>query len=154
VLVRIGNTLNMLKLRVIAVGTILSCLVAWEKAGPTSPNESQSESGAARAANPGPIGVTTKSGVEMIHLSGGEFVMGNDRGNPDEAPAHKVKLSAFLIDKFEVTQEMFKRVQLPNPSHWQENPRKPVERVRWRDAKRYCNERSLLEQLEPCYDER
>lgn len=80
--------------------------------------------------------------------------MGTDRGSPDEAPAHKIKLSAFLMDKFEVTQEMFKQVQLPNPSHWQESPRKPVERVRWRDAKRYCNERSLLEQLQPCYNEK
>jgi formylglycine-generating enzyme required for sulfatase activity len=28
-----------------------------------------------------------------------------------------------------------------------------VEQVRWRDAKLYCNERSLLEGLTPCYDE-
>ncbi len=90
----------------------------------------------------------------MVSLPGGEFTMGSDRHNPDEAPAHKVRLSPFLIDKFEVTQEMFKQAQLPNPSHWQENPQKPVERVRWIDAKRYCNERSLLEKLEPCYNEK
>ena len=90
----------------------------------------------------------------MVYLPGGEFVMGNDRGNPDEAPAHKVRVSPFLMDKFEVTQEMFKQAQLPNPSHWQENPQKPVERVRWIDAKRYCNERSLLEDLKPCYNEK
>jgi len=28
-----------------------------------------------------------------------------------------------------------------------------VERIRWRDAKIYCNERSLAEGLTPCYDE-
>ena len=65
-----------------------------------------------------------------------------------------VRLSAFFMDKFEVTQEMFAKVQLPNPSHWQDSPQKPVERVRWRDAKQYCNERSLLEGLKPCYDEK
>lgn len=80
--------------------------------------------------------------------------MGSDRGNPDEGPAHKVKVSPFLMDKYEVTQEMFAKVQLPNPSHWNEQPKKPVERVRWRDAKQYCNERSLLEGLKPCYDEK
>lgn len=80
--------------------------------------------------------------------------MGSDRGNPDEAPTHKVKVSPFLMDKYEVTQEMFAKVQLPNPSHWNEQPKKPVERVRWRDAKQYCNERSLLEGLKPCYDEK
>ena len=90
----------------------------------------------------------------MIALPGGEFVMGNDHGNADEVPAHKVKLSPFLIDKLEVTHEMFAKAQLPDPSHWQENLRTPVERVRWRDAKRYCNERSLLEGLKPCYNEK
>jgi formylglycine-generating enzyme required for sulfatase activity len=49
---------------------------------------------------------------------------------------------------------MFTKAQLPNPSHWQDNPKKPVERVRWRDAKLYCNERSLLEKLKPCYNEK
>jgi formylglycine-generating enzyme required for sulfatase activity len=101
----------------------------------------------------GTIEVVTKSGVEMVWLPGGEFTMGSNQGNPDEAPAHQVKLSPFLMDKYEVTQEMFAKVQLPNPSRWQD-PRKPVERVRWRDAKQYCNERSLLEGLRPCYNEK
>jgi formylglycine-generating enzyme required for sulfatase activity len=90
----------------------------------------------------------------MIYLAGGEFNMGSSQGNPDEAPVHKVKVSGFMMDKFEVTQEMLVKVQLPNPSHWNENPKKPVERVRWRDAKQYCNERSLLEGLKPCYNEK
>src|SRR5258706_9127764 len=90
----------------------------------------------------------------MVYLPGGEFIMGSERGNPDEAPPHKARVSAFLVDKFEVTHEMFKKVQLPDPSRWQDNPKKPVERVRWRDAKQYCNERSLLEGLKPCYNEK
>ena len=96
----------------------------------------------------------TKSGIEMLRLSGGEFMMGSAQGNADEAPLHKVQVSAFLIDKFEVTHELFAKAQLPNPSHWQDNPKKPVERVRWRDAKQYCNERSLLDGLKPCYNEK
>jgi formylglycine-generating enzyme required for sulfatase activity len=130
----------------------LLCLVACEKAGPPSSNEGGQNN--AGAGNAGPVPVTTKSGAQMIYLEGGEFVMGTDNGNPDEAPAHKVRVSPFLMDKFEVTQEMFRQAQLPNPSHWQENAQKPVERVRWLDAKRYCNERSLLEQLQPCYNEK
>ncbi len=102
----------------------------------------------------GAVEVVTKSGVPMVSLPGGEFTMGSNQGNPDEAPAHKVRVSAFLIDKFEVTHEMFAKVQLPDPSHWQDSPKKPVERVRWLDAKRYCNERSLLEGLKPCYNEK
>jgi formylglycine-generating enzyme len=101
-----------------------------------------------------PLAVVTKSGVEMVYLPGGEFNMGSAQGASDEAPAHKVRVSAFLIDKFEVTHELFTKAQLPNPSRWQDTPKKPVERVRWRDAKQYCNERSLLEGLKPCYNEK
>jgi len=90
----------------------------------------------------------------MIYLPGGKFTMGSSQGNPDEAPPHPVELTPFAMDKYEVTQEMFAKVQLPNPSHWQDSPKKPVERVRWRDAKQYCNERSLLEGLKPCYNEK
>jgi formylglycine-generating enzyme required for sulfatase activity len=98
--------------------------------------------------------IVSKSGIEMVYLPGGGFTMGDAGSNPDEAPPHQIVLSPFLMDKFEVTQEMFARAQLPNPSHWQDNPKNPVERVRWRDAKQYCNERSLLEGLAPCYDEK
>ena len=101
-----------------------------------------------------PTEVVSKSGMPMVYIPGGEFTMGSDRGNADEAPAHKVTVSAFLMDRTEVTQEMLAKVQLPNPSHWQESPKNPVERVRWRDAKEYCNERSLLEGLKPCYNEK
>ena len=101
-----------------------------------------------------PSAVVTQSGVEMVALPGGEFLMGTGDGNPEEGPPHKVSVSPFLMDKFEVTHEQFAKVQLPDPSHWQENPKTPVERVRWRDAKAYCNERSRLEGLKPCYDEK
>ena len=101
-----------------------------------------------------PCEAVTKSGVEMVWLPGGEFLMGTSQGNADEGPVHKVKLSSFMMDKYPVTHEMFTKAQLPNPSHWQDNPKKPVERVRWRDAKQYCNERSLLEGLKPCYNEK
>ena len=101
-----------------------------------------------------PFAVVTKSGVNMIYLPGGDFMMGSSQGNADEGPVHKVTLSSFLMDTYPVTHEMFTKVQLPDPSHWQDNPNKPVERVRWRDAKQYCNERSMLEGLKPCYNEK
>jgi formylglycine-generating enzyme required for sulfatase activity len=116
--------------------------------------------GAAAAKGPavesaqGPIDLVSKSGVELVYLPGGAFVMGSDQGSADEAPAHKVTLTAFAMDKYEVTHEMYAKAQLPDPSHWRDNPRGPVEKIRWRDAKQYCNERSLLEGLKPCYNEK
>ena len=79
--------------------------------------------------------------------------MGADDGEKDESPVHRVQLSPFAIDKTEVTHAMFTAAELPNPSKWQDDPSRPVNQVRWRDAKLYCNERSLVEGLEPCYDE-
>lgn len=106
-----------------------------------------------RADNAAPGPLNTRCGP-MAYVPAGEFIMGTDHGNADEAPAHRVKLTAFWIDQSEVTHEMFAKVQLPDPSHWQDSPNKPVERVRWRDAKQFCNERSLLEGLKPCYNEK
>lgn len=96
---------------------------------------------------------TSASGVAMRFIAGGTFIMGSDKESADEAPAHEVTVDSFLMDQFEVHHELMVKVQLPNPSRWQDNPRKPVEQIRWRDAKEYCNERSRLEGLEPCYDE-
>ena len=140
----------------LALSAVAVLLTACGKSGSNTATENKS-TGAGADAKAGasqPVPVTTKSGVGMISLPGGEFVMGDDHGNADEAPAHKVKLTPFLMDKFEVTHEQFAKVQLSDPSHWQDSPQKPVEQVRWRDAKRYCDERSLLEGLKPCYNEK
>ncbi len=97
--------------------------------------------------------ITTASGVKMVSIPGGEFAMGSDADGADEKPAHKVKISAFLMDQYEVTGAMFVKAEISNPSHWQTDPQMPIEQIRWRDARIYCNERSLLENLTPCYDE-
>ncbi|MEY2411172.1 MAG: hypothetical protein QOF48_3842 [Verrucomicrobiota bacterium] len=127
--------------------------------GPAAPVSSESNKqpatpSSSRSDGTRGISIVTSSGVEMVQLPDGEFTMGSEMGEADEAPLHKVRVSAFQIDKFEVTHELFKKAQLPNPSRWQDAAGKPIERVRWRDAKQYCNERSLLEGLKPCYDEK
>jgi len=145
------------KLPLLGLLASLSLLCSCGKSGSEEQGQDKPASPgvAASAALPtSPFDLVTKSGVEMVYLPGGEFMMGSSQGNADEGPAHKVKIGAFAMDKCTVTHEMFTKVQLPNPSHWQDNPKKPVERVRWRDAKQYCNERSLLEGLKPCYNEK
>lgn len=135
---------------------LVTLLCGCGKSGPDSKQEAKPSTASASRASEirAPIEVVTSSGVEMVYLPGGAFLMGTAQGNADEAPAHQVTVSAFLMDKFEVTHELLTKAQLPNPSHWQDHPKKPVERVRWRDAKQYCNERSLLEKLRPCYNEK
>jgi len=94
--------------------------------------------------------VKTKSGVEMITLPGGWFIMGDAKGAPDEKP-HKVFVDAFSIDKYEVTQDHYKKTVGSDYSRWK-NKRAPVEQVTWAAAVKYCNARSKAEGLSPCYD--
>jgi formylglycine-generating enzyme required for sulfatase activity len=96
--------------------------------------------------------VTTSLGMTMVRIPAGRFTMGSARGAADEQPPHEVELSGFLMDKYEVTQDLLEKLQLPDPSRFK-GGRRPVERVRWSDAVEICNERSRAEGLEPCYDD-
>ena len=100
----------------------------------------------------GPQVIKTKTGIEMIAIPGGWFEMGSKNGSPDESPVHRVRISPFWMDRYEVVQEEFKKYQISDPSHFK-NPKNPLEQINWTDAAIYCNERSLAEGLEPCYDE-
>jgi formylglycine-generating enzyme required for sulfatase activity len=91
----------------------------------------------------------TESRTEMILLPGGRFTMGDE--NEIDAKPHQVVVSSFYIDKYLVTQAEYQKVMGKNPSRWKAGTN-PVEQVRWSDAVRYCNARSRLEGLQPCYD--
>jgi len=99
-----------------------------------------------------PRTILTETGVEMVLIPGGWFEMGSDDGNADEGPVHRVWVDAFLMDKYEVTQDQYARLQLSDPSRF-EGARLPVEQQTWIDAARFCDERSIQEGLDPCYDE-
>jgi eukaryotic-like serine/threonine-protein kinase len=47
-------------------------------------------------------------GVPMAYIPEGFFPMGNDRGNMDERPIHDVNVDAFYMDKFEVTNGLYR----------------------------------------------
>ena len=96
--------------------------------------------------------INTAGGQEMVLLPAGEFMMGSTRGETDEAPPHKVRLNSFLMDRTEVTQEMYEKLRLVNPSKVK-GPKLPVHMMSWVLAARYCNERSKREGLDPCYNE-
>jgi len=95
-------------------------------------------------------GACAPAGGEMVLVSGGEFVMGDAAGRPNETP-HPVKISPFYLDKCPVTQEIYEKVMRSNPSK-RKGGKNPVEQVQWTDAARFCNWCSALEGLTPCYD--
>jgi formylglycine-generating enzyme required for sulfatase activity len=95
--------------------------------------------------------ITTPGGLTMAPIPAGEFEMGDNRGDPDERPAHKVRVSAFYMDTHEVTQKAYEALMQQNPSR-SKGPDRPVEQVDWYHGALFCNMRSLKEGLKPCYD--
>ena len=110
--------------------------------GPSTPAPSTADSTTPKATAPNPSG-------DLILVSGGTFLMGEK--SEVDAPPHEVAVGAFWIDKLLVTQAQFEKVMGANPSRWKAE-KNPVEQVRWSDAVIYCNKRSEMEGLKPCYD--
>ena len=80
----------------------------------------------------------------MVHVPAGDFLMGDDAGEEDERPAHRVLVDGFYLDRTEVTQEAYARcvaaracaaaARYEDPT----SPRHPVVGVSWHDAAAYC----------------
>jgi sulfatase modifying factor 1 len=99
----------------------------------------------------------------MALIPGGSFTMGNcmnsSEGYSDELPLHTVYVSAFYMDKYEVTKALWDEVKGWNSGNGYsyENAGSgkatthPVQTVNWRDCVKWCNARSQREGLTPCY---
>lgn len=117
----------------------------------TRPEASQTPPSAeSTSASELPSEIETSGGILMVLIPGGEFTMGSD-GQQDAAPAHKVTVSPFYMDRCEVTQAFYERLTGKNPAR-RKGEQNPVERVRWTDALKFCNARSAEEGLTPCYN--
>ena len=85
----------------------------------------------------------------MELVPGGAFIMGDNKHRPDEGPEHEVTVPSFYIDKFEVTNEQYKKFcdetqrSYPpspfwNPEYFSAEPKAPVVGVSWDDAAAYA----------------
>lgn len=95
--------------------------------------------------------IQTKSGIPMVFIPAGKFMMGVNQGAFDAKPAHEVHVDAFLMDQHEVTQTAYQKLMGENPSRYK-NPNQPVEQISWARAIKFCNARSIQEGLQPCYN--
>ena len=80
--------------------------------------------------------------VEMVLLPAGKFLMGSNAGLPDEQPPHQVSISAFYLDRYEVSQIAYQtfleargkgQSSLPNPE-------RAATMVSWTAAADYCQQ--------------
>jgi len=105
---------------------------------------------------------TNSIGMKFARIEPGEFVMGSTKGEVDqlmrvfpefkreswdgEEAAHLVKITrAFSLGLHEVTQGEYQAVMGQNPSRYKASADRPVERVSWLDAVRFCNNLSERE---------
>jgi formylglycine-generating enzyme required for sulfatase activity len=97
--------------------------------------------------------ITDSKGVSMMLVPEGIFTMGSDYGYDDEKPVHEVYLDSFYIDKYEVTNVLYKTCVVAGvcnaPRDAGSNTRSsyyynvefdnyPVIYVNWGQAKTYC----------------
>ncbi|MBI4851176.1 MAG: formylglycine-generating enzyme family protein [Acidobacteria bacterium] len=59
-----------------------------------------------------------------------------------ELPQHKVKVPAFYIGKYQVTQEQWEEIMGNNPSYLKGDNKLPVENVSWEDSTEFCKKLS------------
>lgn len=121
----------------VAVTALLTfAVIYWLLSRPSQPT-------IAKPPNPGNVS------AGMISTPGGELMMGRNDGNEFEKPAHLVKLSPFLIDTTEVTNEQYlefvRQKRRQPPSSWVEGSFSPGEanfpvvNVSWFDARDFCD---------------
>jgi uncharacterized repeat protein (TIGR02543 family) len=92
--------------------------------------------------------------VEMVHVSGGSFQMGDTDGYgfDDEQPVHTVTVSGFYMGKYDVTQAQYQGVMGTNPSAgYGVGNNYPVYDINWYDALVFCNNLSIMQGLTPAY---
>ena len=105
-------------------------------------------------------GATTASGDSMVLIPAGDFQMGDHstEGAADERPVHSVYISAFYVDKHEVSKWLWDEVSGWAVYHGYgfgegdgNGARHPVNTVNWYDCAKWCNARSEKEGLTPVY---
>jgi formylglycine-generating enzyme required for sulfatase activity len=96
--------------------------------------------------------IDTRTGMEMLLVPPGSFVMGCSPSNayaclPNETPRHAVTLTnAFYLGRYEVTQAQWLTAMGSNPAYHQgfvDSMNRPVEQVTWDRIQQFCAETGL-----------
>lgn len=87
-----------------------------------------------------------RTGLRWLRIPAGTFLMGCTDGDEDARPAHRVRLSAFQMTRYEVTREQYARymaaTSAPEPAQWHHElfsrAGAPVVGVSWEEARSYA----------------
>ncbi|MEN9975118.1 MAG: hypothetical protein RLZZ282_1124 [Verrucomicrobiota bacterium] len=96
---------------------------------------------------------------EFSRIPVGSFTMGDALDRDADAPSHSVSLSSFFLQKNEVSQAQWNVVRAWALGHGysklasgaSKGINHPIEKVTWYDVVKWCNAKSEMEGLKPCY---
>ena len=77
--------------------------------------------------------IQTEFGIEMVAIPGGWFEMGDKLNSEGDALLHRIWVDAFCMDRYEVTQEVYRNLQISDTSRF-DGGGLPVEQKTWIDA--------------------
>ena len=95
-----------------------------------------------------------KDGMTMLYVPAGDFIMGSDNGDPDEAPQRTIYVDAFWVDMTEITQDMYTKCKAEGCEEplctLSSDENNPVVCITWESANAYCEwaGRRLLSEAE------
>lgn len=90
---------------------------------------------------------------KMVFIKGGTFTMGSpstERQRNVDEESHKVSVSDFYADAYEVQQSDYEKIMGKNPSTYK-GAKLPVQNVTYYDAIEFCNRKSKAEGLQEVY---
>ncbi|MBF0372591.1 MAG: SUMF1/EgtB/PvdO family nonheme iron enzyme [Alphaproteobacteria bacterium] len=91
--------------------------------------------------------VDPTTGIRLVSLPDGEFMMGSTDGGKAERPVRRVRVPAFLLGETPVTNRQYGKFleaskRVDEPRHWRDrrfsDPDLPVVGVSWNEAKAFC----------------
>jgi len=102
----------------------------------------------------GPITIRNdRSGIDLLWVPGGYFMMGSVRGREDEKPVRRVKVDSFWIGRLPVRIAQWGLVMdsVPGPYNDQ-GPLHPVAGVTWDECREFCRRTDLALPPEPYWE--
>jgi len=84
--------------------------------------------------------------LEMVLVPAGMFGMGTAGLSEfsEEHPRHMVRVPAFQMSKYPITQEQWKAVMNSEPPYRSKGPKRPADRISWRNAVEFCRRLSKM----------
>lgn len=80
----------------------------------------------------------------MVSISGGSFIMGNNKASSEDETEHTVTIGSMLFGKYEVTQAQWGSIMGYNPSENKNCASCPVENVSWEEVMKFIRKLNTI----------